>query len=221
MSTGSGPAGGTAGAVFPREHLSGDVLDAARALLGAELVRLPEHPGGPVRTARIVEVEAYRGRDDLASHARMGRTVRNAPMFGPPGHAYVYLVYGMHHCLNVVTGPVGAPAAVLIRAVEPILGIAAMRDARTAAMRRPAALPRDSRLAAGPALVCACLGIDRTASGLDLCDMTSPVHLRSGDAPAIVAAGPRIGIGYAGEPAVSVLWRLADAASPALSRSFA
>ncbi len=209
---------GAAGASFPRECLRGDVLGAARALLGAMLVRQPAAPGEPVRAGRIVEVEAYGGSDDAASHARMGRTERNGPMFGPPGHAYLYLVYGMHHCLNVVAGLDGASAAVLIRAVEPVTGIEAMRDARTAAVRRLSPLPADDRLAAGPALVCASFGIDRTAGGLDLCDDVSPLQLRIGTPPAVVAAGPRIGIGYAGEPAVSRPWRLADPASASLSR---
>ena len=131
------------------------------------------------RVGRIVEVEAYLGLDDRASHARMGPTDRNRVMFGPPGIAYVYLVYGMHHCLNVVTEAPTRPAALLVRAVEPVEGADVMRAAREAAMgsRRSAAtgerVPRripDARLAAGPGLVAAAFGIDRTHTGLDLCE---------------------------------------------------
>ncbi len=133
---------------------------------------------------------------------------------------HVYLVYGMHHCLNVVTGPDGQPAAVLIRAVEPLEGLAAMRAARTAAGRgRPRA--RDARLASGPGRVGAAFGLDRTFSGGDLCDPAAPLRLalaaEDGPAPAVLA-GPRVGIAYAGEPWAGRLWRLALAGSPALSR---
>src|SRR5690606_1967468 len=103
---------------FPRAWLETDPLLAAHALLGACLVRVGDD-GGPARRGRIVEVEAYGGPDDTASHARFGPTARNLTMFGPPGIAYVYLVYGMHHCLNVVVGPPGRAAAVLVRAIEP------------------------------------------------------------------------------------------------------
>ncbi|HLA16464.1 MAG TPA: DNA-3-methyladenine glycosylase, partial [Candidatus Limnocylindrales bacterium] len=103
-------------------------LEAAARLLGARLVG--EGRAGDVRIGRIVEVEAYIGESDRASHARFGRTERNAVMYGPPGIAYVYLVYGMHDCLNVVTEPAGRPAAVLIRSVEPIEGMADMRRSR-------------------------------------------------------------------------------------------
>ena len=172
---------------------------------------------------RIVEVEAYIGQEDPASHARIGRTARNAVMFGPPGAAYVYLVYGMHHCLNVVTEPEGRAAAVLIRAVEPLAGIDAMRAARVGAAdarrgrgaqtaelssRRIEALPA-ARLASGPGLVCAAFSVARTDDGLDLCDPDSDLRLEiaAGDEPLLVTTGPRIGIDYAPEPWLSKPWR--------------
>jgi DNA-3-methyladenine glycosylase len=202
------------GVPFPRDLLGGDTLEAARALLGATLVR-ESADGAPRRAGRIVEVEAYVGTGDRASHARMGPTARNRVMFGPPGIAYVYLVYGMHHCLNVVTGPDGFPAAVLVRAVEPTEGLGVMRDAR----RRPGIA--DARLAAGPGLVGAAFGVTRHETGTDLTDPAAPLHLeaRPDGVPAPrVVAGPRIGIAYAGEPWTAVAWRFAVVGSPALSR---
>lgn len=200
---------------FPRDLLAGDTLAAGRALLGARLVREPDAAVRVRREGRIVEVEAYVGLEDRASHARMGPTARNRPMFGPPGVAYVYLVYGMHHCLNVVTEAVGRPAALLIRAVEPLTGVDAMRVARGGVR------VADLRLAAGPGSVGAAFGIDRTFSGMDLCDPSAPLHLAArheGEPEPEVAAGPRVGIAYAGEPWASVPWRLAVVGSPALSR---
>ncbi|HLY12738.1 MAG TPA: DNA-3-methyladenine glycosylase, partial [Candidatus Limnocylindrales bacterium] len=108
-----------------RAAFAGPTLEVARLLLGMHLV----NQDGP-RVGRIVEVEAYLGPGDRASHARFGETPRSRPMFGQAGQAYVYLVYGMYHCLNVVTGPVGVPHAVLIRAVEPLEGVVAIRAAR-------------------------------------------------------------------------------------------
>ena len=134
--------------VFPRALLAGDTLGAARALLGARLVREAGDGAAGRRVGRIVEVEAYIGQEDRASHARMGPTARNRVMYGPPGIAYVYLVYGMHHCLNVVTEPAPRPAAVLIRAVEPLEGIGAMRAARQAASARRTARGQPERSAA-------------------------------------------------------------------------
>ncbi len=233
MTVGSGGGGPPPGLPFPRRLLAGGTIDAARALLGARLVRLPEPPGqvdtaprgeraAPRRVGRIVEVEAYIGEGDRASHARMGRTNRNAVMFGEPGIAYVYLVYGMYHCLNVVTEAAARPAAVLIRAVEPVAGVEAMRTARVRQARRSttaAAIP-DARLAAGPGLVAAAFDIDRRHTGIDLCDPASAVHLElapaTEPAPEIVAT-PRIGIGYAEEPWASVPWRFLVAGSGALS----
>ncbi len=212
-----------------RELLATDSLAAGRALLGARLVRDPDpaaRAGDPFavpRVGRIVEVEAYIGREDRASHARMGPTNRNRVMFGPPGIAYVYLVYGMHHCLNVVTEADGRPAALLVRAVEPLAGLDAMRSARDSAARaRPARAVRDTRLAAGPGLVGAAFSIDRSMSGLDLCDTTSSLRLEPAPideaAPTIIAT-PRVGIAYAGEPWVSRPWRLLVDGSPSISRS--
>ncbi len=214
---------------LPRSLLEGPTLDAARALLGARLIREAGDGTDARRAGRIVEVEAYIGEADRASHARMGRTPRNGVMFGPPGIAYVYLVYGMHHCLNVVTEAAPRPAAVLIRAVEPLEGLDAMRTARTAAAARarrpgrPVPVARriaDARLAAGPGLVAAAFGIDRSHTGLDLCDPASPLRLEpaGADEPVPeVAATPRVGITYAGEPWASVPWRLIVPGSPSLS----
>jgi DNA-3-methyladenine glycosylase len=182
-----------------------------------------------------VEVEAYIGTDDRASHARFGRTARNAVMFGPPGIAYVYLVYGMHDCLNVVTEPDGSPAALLVRAVEPEEGIEAMRRARiereigrrrnrsadlTRRVEARLAEERVERLASGPGLVAAAFGLDRTHTGLDLLDRHSSVRLEvaRGNRPGMeIRVGPRVGVAYAGEPWASQPWRFAIAGSPALS----
>jgi DNA-3-methyladenine glycosylase len=145
-------------------------------------------------------------------------------MYGPPGVAYVYLVYGMYDCLNVVTEPAGRPAAVLIRAVEPVEGVAAMRRARIARTRRrgPPALARleglpAARLAAGPGLVAAAFEIDRTRTGTDLLDPSSALRLEPGSAPETVLATARVGIDYAAEPWRSQPWRLVDPSSHAVS----
>jgi DNA-3-methyladenine glycosylase len=185
---------------------------------------------------RIVELEAYIGEEDLASHARFGRTARNAVMYGPPGIAYVYLVYGMYDCLNIVTEPHGRPAALLVRAVEPLEGIVAMRAGRLASWRQrrkepPAgeagkaeaarldALPAE-RLASGPGLVAAAFGIDRTMTGLDLLDPSSPLRLEAapqGEPRPAIETTPRIGIGYAGAPWTEVPWRFVVAGHPSVS----
>ncbi len=232
--TGDGPGGPSSatttwvGLSFSRDSLAGDTLGAARALLGARLVRDPDHETGARRVGRIVEVEAYAGLDDRASHARMGPTARNQVMFGPPGIAYVYLVYGMYHCLNVVTEAPSRPAALLVRAVEPVEGAELMRVAREVLRsRRPgpgAPVPRSiahARLAAGPGLVAAAFGIDRRHTGLDLCDPRSPLRLEarpSGEPAPDSVTTARIGVAYAGEPWASVPWRFVVPGSPSLSR---
>jgi DNA-3-methyladenine glycosylase len=202
-------------------------------------VREPGRDRARRRIARIVEVEAYIGEDDRASHARFGRTARNAVMYGPPGVAYVYLVYGMYDCLNIVTEPPGRPAAVLVRAVEPLEGADEMRAARFdhwhARRRGPtrtgraieaarlAALP-DARIASGPGLVAAALDLDRSMTGVDLVAGAGPVRLEprpAGEAPPSIRRGPRIGIDYAGPPWTDVAWRLwiADSGSVSGTRS--
>lgn len=195
------------------DPVSGDVVRAARGLLGALLVR--EDTDGR-RVGRIVETEAYAGTHDLASHARAGRTDRTAVMFGPAGRAYVYLVYGMHHCLNVVCGPDGEAAAVLIRAFEPLEGLESMRR------RRGRAAGPDTRLAAGPARACQALDVDRSFTGHDLL-VPGRLWLATPRAPLDdddVLMGPRIGVEYAGPEWASQPWRFGLAGSPALSRPF-
>ena len=181
-----------------RDYFARDTLIVARDLLGQRLVRVLD---GARLSGRIVEVEAYVGEEDQACHARCGRTERNAPMYGPPGHAYVYFVYGMHHCLNVVTGREGYPAAVLIRALEPLEGIEGMRARRGG---RP-----DAQLMSGPARLCQALDVGRQFDGADLCAPDALLFLEEDAAiPAdAVAASPRVGVRGDGV-ALTVPWRL-------------
>ena len=180
-----------------RDFFARDTLAVARELLGQRLVRVLN---GKRLAGRVVEVEAYVGEEDQASHASCGRTRRNAPMYGPPGHAYVYFIYGMHHCLNVVTGREGYPAAVLIRAMEPLEGIEEMRARRG---DRP-----DVQLTSGPARLCQALEIDRRFDGADLCALDALLFLEKDAAMAddAVAIGPRVGV-CGDEVALTVPWR--------------
>jgi len=156
-------------------------------LLGSRLVH--DSPEGSVGGS-IVEVEAYRGPEDLAAHSARGRTPRNAVMFGAPGHLYVYLIYGLHHCLNVVAGPGHKPEAVLIRALAIDEGIELARA------RRGASVPATG-LASGPGNVGRALAVDRTLNGVDLVRGPVRVEPRVGRPPA-TSRGPRIGVAYAG-----------------------
>lgn len=160
-------------------------LEVARDLLGARLVH--DSPAGRI-AGRIVEVEAYHGPEDLAAHSSRGMTSRNRVMFGEPGHLYVYLVYGLHHCVNVVSGPGEKPEAVLLRA-------AALEEGLEAARMHRGPVP-DRRLASGPGNLGRAFGLDRSHDGLDL--LASPVRIERGAPPGPVAHGPRIGVGYAG-----------------------
>lgn len=176
---------------LPREILGLDAADAAPLLLGALLV-VDERAG------RIVEVEAYGGRDDAASHAHRGRTRRNGSMFARAGTLYCYRSHGIHTCANVVTGEEGDPQAVLIRAVEPVRGLAAMRADRPLARR-------EADLTNGPGKLCEALGISLGHDGVDLCSSGAPVRLVAGEAvpPDDVVVGTRVGISRA----VELPWR--------------
>ena len=175
-----------------RSFFAADSRDLAPLLLNKVLVR-----GG--RSGRIVEVEAYAGSADPASHAFRGRTARNATMFGPPGHLYVYFTYGMHFCANVVCGPDGEASAVLLRGLTPLTGLDEMRVARGPAARA------DGDLCNGPGKLCQALGLDRDHDGADLVTGDRGVTLvDDGTAPPEVAGvSGRIGISVAAE----VPWR--------------
>ncbi|MGB7062521.1 MAG: DNA-3-methyladenine glycosylase [Candidatus Zixiibacteriota bacterium] len=165
-----------------RKFYDRPTLKVAKELLGKYLM---VHKDGHLLSGKIVETEAYVGFKDPASHAHRGMTPRNEVMFGKPGHAYVYLTYGMHHCLNLVTQKKGYPAAVLIRALEPVEGIQLMKRRRG---RRK--LPD---LTSGPAKLCQALGVDRKLNGADLCSDTIFV-MDQGEAAGKIGCSGRIGI---------------------------
>jgi DNA-3-methyladenine glycosylase len=180
--------------VLPRAFYNRDTTIVARELLGMHLVHVVD---GTARVGRIVETEAYLGPHDLAAHSSKGLTARTRVMFGPPGHAYVYLVYGLHCCLNVVTEGAGSGSAVLLRALEPVAGV----DARTR----------------GPGLLCRAMGIDRRHDGADL--LSPALHLVAAPVAqrCTVVRGPRVGVAYAGHWARRLL-RFCIKDSPWLSR---
>lgn len=171
-----------------RDFFARPVVEVAPDLLGRTLVR--NTPDGPIEL-RLTEAEAYDGENDPGSHAYRGRTARNATMFGPPGHAYVYFIYGMWFSLNAVCCPEGKASGVLLRAGEIVTG------AELAAGRRPKA--RNAReLAKGPARLATALDIDRSLDGTDLCaGGDAPLSLLRGrpPAPELVRNGPRTGVG--------------------------
>jgi DNA-3-methyladenine glycosylase len=177
--------------VLPRSFYDGDPREVGPELLNKLLV-------GRGRTARVVEVEAYLGNEDPASHAFRGPTGRNATMFGPPGHLYVYFTYGMHFCANAVCGPPGIARAVLLRAVAPVSGIELMRAAR-----RPGVVDRD--LASGPAKLCQAFGIARGEDGADLVEGDRDLVFMDDGTPPPACPGTsgRVGVTSAGE----VPWR--------------
>jgi len=171
-----------------RAFYARDTLTVARELIGMHLVHAD---GGTRRAGRIVETEAYQGPEDLAAHSSRGRTRRTEVMFGPPGHAYVYFIYGFWNCLNVVTRAEGVPHAVLLRALEPLVGI----EDRTC----------------GPGLLCRAMHIDRSLNGEDLCGDVLWLERppASSRRPPRITRSERIGVDYAGEWARRP-WRFYD-----------
>ena len=170
-----------------RSFYEQSTVDVAKLLLGKFLVR--KHPDG-ASIGRIVETEAYIGPQDLACHAAKGRTKRNAVMFGGPGHAYVYFIYGFYNMLNLVTEAKDYPAAVLIRAVEPVKGIELMKQRRRSDELRS--------LASGPGKLCQAFAIDRSLNGADVCANDLYIEDRGEPTPKILATA-RIGVDYAGK----------------------
>jgi DNA-3-methyladenine glycosylase len=177
---------------LPRAFFARSTLAIARELIGMHLVH---DDGSAVCSGRIVETEAYLGPRDLAAHSSRGRTARTEVMYGPPGHAYVYFIYGFWNCLNVVTGAPGVPHAVLLRALEPLAGL--------------------TERTCGPGLLCRALHIDRRLNGVDL--VGDVLWLERARAPRVrIARSPRIGVDYAGEWARRP-WRFFDRASAYVS----
>lgn len=177
-----------------RDFYNRDTIQVAHELLGKLLVH---HVDDEARIGKIVEVEAYLGPHDLAAHTSKGQTPRTRAMFGPPGHAYVYLIYGMHHCMNVVTEPDGTGAAVLLRALEPVANLAIS--------------------ASGPGRLCKAMGIDKSHYGHDLCSPTLFIAENPTLEPVHIVERPRVGVDYAGAWATKPL-RFYIEGNPYISR---
>src|SRR5580698_2898638 len=166
--------------ILPRGFYARDTVEVARGLLGKIVVH-------GETSGRIVETEAYLGGDDLAAHSARGITARTRVLFGPPGHAYVYFIYGMYECLNLVAEPDGRPGGVLIRALEPVTGIEIMQR------RRPAAHTlRD--LTSGPGRLTLALGITRAQNGVDVTRGALTVRTSRREEPFEIEVTPRVGI---------------------------
>jgi DNA-3-methyladenine glycosylase len=179
---------------LPRSFFNRSTLKVARELIGARLVRILD---GQKLVGLIIETEAYIGQKDLACHAKAGLTPRTAVMFGEPGHAYVYFTYGNHWMLNAVTEREGFPAAVLIRAIQPIEGIEVMLERR------------NGRDTSGPGKLCQAMGITKAENGVDLTETTGGLWIEAGvKVPnSLVTKGPRVGLNNTPEPWLSKPWR--------------
>jgi DNA-3-methyladenine glycosylase len=189
-----------------RDFFDRDPVTVARALLGKLLVR---RDGRILTAGRIVEDEAYLGQEDPAAHASAGKTPRNFVLFGPPGHAYVYFIYGNHYCLNVSCQPEGQAGCVLFRAMQPVFGLAAMCHARGLAFSQ-AVFPTQLRaLSSGPGRMCEAMGITRLRDNNK--DLTSPKSdlwlADDGFCPEDIVATPRIGVTKAAERPLRFLIR--------------
>jgi len=180
--------------ILPRDFYNKSTLQVARDLIGARLVRILD---GQKLVGIITEAEAYIGETDLACHAKAGRTPRTAVMYGEPGHAYVYFTYGNHWMLNAVTEREGFPAAVLIRAIQPIEGIEIMSQRR------------QGRDTVGPGKLCQAMGITKSENGVDLTGTTGGLWIEAGiKIPnSLVTKGPRVGLNNTPEPWLSKPWR--------------
>jgi DNA-3-methyladenine glycosylase len=177
-----------------RDFYARNTLTVARELIGTRLVH---DDGGTLRVGRIVETEAYKGPEDLAAHSSRGRTARTEVMFGAPGHAYVYFIYGFWNCLNIVTAAEGVPHAVLLRALEPVAGL--------------------TDKTWGPGLLCRAMNIDRRLNGVDLCGDVLWLERAPGPVkPVALGRSTRIGVDYAGDWAKRP-WRFFDRASSYVS----
>lgn len=208
---------------LPRSFFARDTVTVARELLGCVLAC--RAGDGTLLRGRIVETEAYVGEGDKACHARAGRTPRTDVLYGPPGYAYVYFTYGMHHLLNAVTEPAGRPAAVLIRAVEPIEGLDWMSRARTVRARGAhtrgivaphllASGPALHLLASGPARLCQAFGLDLRHNRADLRGADLWIERGQSVPEARVATSPRIGCRTAPAPWDRMPWRYFERDSP-------
>lgn len=184
---------------LPRSFFARDTLQVARDLLGKRLVRTTEE--GQRISGRILETEAYRGEEDQGCHARAGRTERTQVMYGPPGVAYVYFIYGMHWLLNFVTEREDFPAAVLIRAMEPEEGKDLMAARRVGQPER--------HWTDGPAKLCQALGVDGSFNGVDVCQPGTALFIEQGKpiGDGMVARTARVGLNSVPEPWKSIPWR--------------
>lgn len=182
-----------------REFYDRSAVEVARELLGCHLVR---NLDGHSLVGVICETEAYQGEEDLGCHAHVGRTARNAVMYGSPGYAYIYFTYGMHWLLNAVTDPENVASAVLIRSIYPLEGSDQM------ALNRPNLAYRKDWLN-GPAKICQALGLDGNLNGIDLCDPSGELMIEQGDCilDADVKTSARIGLFTVPEPWKSIPWR--------------